>query len=83
MQARVEDLEKQNISLDSLPPDDVAKLRNLREIDNYLGRAIDEYQKILNNHFDLKAYIQQSWKRFRKCLWYSALIYVPTFMRSF
>lgn len=55
MQARVEDLEKQNISLDSLPPDDVAKLRNLREIDNYLGRAIDEYQKILNNHFDLKA----------------------------
>ena len=55
VQARVEDLEKQNISLDSLPPDDVAKLRNLREIDNYLGRAIDEYQKILNNHFDLKA----------------------------
>ena len=44
MQARVEDLEKQNISLDSLPPDDVAKLRNLREIDNYLGRAIDEYK---------------------------------------
>lgn len=30
-------------------------LTNLRIIDHYLSRAIDEHQKILNSHFDLKA----------------------------
>ena len=29
-------------------------MQNLRQIDQYLGRAIDEYQRILNSHFDLK-----------------------------
>lgn len=31
------------------------KLRDLAEIESYLSRAIDEYQRILNGHFDLKS----------------------------
>ena len=48
-------MEQEKINLQTLLPEDAAKLQNLREIDKYLGRAIDEYQRILNNHFDLKA----------------------------
>ena len=31
------------------------KLHDLQEIEGYLSRAIDEYQRILGNHFDLRA----------------------------
>ena len=31
------------------------KLNHLREIEHYLNRTIDEHQRILNSHFDLKA----------------------------
>ena len=55
VQSRVSEMEQEKINLQTLLPEDAAKLQNLREIDKYLGRAIDEYQRILNNHFDLKA----------------------------
>ena len=54
VQQRVKELEEQNINIHALSVEDTAKLENLREIDQYLGRAIDEYQRILNSHFDLK-----------------------------
>ncbi|MCH4035710.1 MAG: hypothetical protein LKH04_10240 [Lachnospiraceae bacterium] len=31
------------------------KLRDLQEIESYLSRAIDEYQRILSSHFDMRA----------------------------
>ena len=55
VQSRVQEMEQENIDFTNLLPEDAEKLHNLREIDKYLGRAIDEYQRILNNHFDLKA----------------------------
>lgn len=55
VQQRVLEMEREQIDLHNLLPEEAAKLRYLREIDRYLGRAIDEYQRILNNHFDLKA----------------------------
>ncbi|MEE1194722.1 MAG: hypothetical protein U0K79_07995, partial [Phascolarctobacterium sp.] len=54
VQQRVQELEEQNINIHVLSAEDKEKLQNLREIDQYLGRAIDEYQRILNSHFDLK-----------------------------
>lgn len=55
VQARVQQMEKDNIRIHALNVEDAEKLQNLRRIDFYLGRAIDEYQRILNSHFDLKA----------------------------
>ena len=55
VQQRVLEMEREKIDLQDLLPEEAAKLQNLREIDSYLGRAIDEYQRILNSHFDLKA----------------------------
>lgn len=54
VQARVQDMEKENINVHILSAEDSEKLQNLRQIDQYLGRAIDEHQRILNSHFDLK-----------------------------
>lgn len=51
---RVREMENRAIDISSLNEDE-NKLRDLREIERYLNRAIDEYQRILNNHFDLKA----------------------------
>ena len=55
VQQRVLEMEREQIDVQDLLPEEAAKLQNLREIDGYLGRAIDEYQRILNSHFDLKA----------------------------
>lgn len=55
VQARVKELEEAHIDVNTLDRDDEDKLRNLREIEVYLNRAIDEYQSILNSHFDLKS----------------------------
>ena len=55
VQARVRELENSSINVNALDPQDEQKLSNLREIERYLGRAIDEHQRILNSHFDLKA----------------------------
>lgn len=35
--------------------EEAEKLQDLSEIESYLSRAIDEYQRILNGHFDLKS----------------------------
>lgn len=54
VQNRVRELEEQRINVHLLESSEEDKLRNLREIETYLNRAIDEHQRILNGHFDLK-----------------------------
>lgn len=51
---RVSELEQQNINVRKLDAGEEEKLENLRIIEGYLNRTIDEHQKILNLHFDLK-----------------------------
>ena len=55
VKSRVKELTETRIDVRALDTDDEEKLRNLREIEVYLSRAIDEHQKILNGHFDLKS----------------------------
>lgn len=50
----VRDLEQQDIHMERLESKESENLRNLKVIENYLNRALDEHQKILSNHFDLK-----------------------------
>lgn len=51
---RVKELEEENINIKALSGEDMEKLHNLQDIERYLSRSIDEHQKILNKHFDLK-----------------------------
>lgn len=51
---RARELEEQNINVSRLSAEDEEKLNNLKIIESYLSREMDEYQKILNSHFDLK-----------------------------
>ncbi|MGN0484804.1 MAG: hypothetical protein ACI4HI_14755 [Lachnospiraceae bacterium] len=51
---RAQELEEQNINVKKLSEKEEEKLNNLRVIERYLNRGIDEHQKILNSHFDLK-----------------------------
>ena len=51
---RARELEEENINVHSLGEEDAANLVNLQKIEGYLGKAIDEHQRILNHHFDLK-----------------------------
>ena len=51
---RAKELEEENINVKKLSADDEEKLNNLKIIEHYLSRGIDEHQKILNSHFDLK-----------------------------
>lgn len=51
---RAMELEEQNINVKRLTQEEEEKLNNLRIIEGYLNRGIDEHQKILNSHFDLK-----------------------------
>lgn len=51
---RASELEQQNINVRKLDSKEEEKLENLRIIEGYLNRTIDEHQKILNLHFDLK-----------------------------
>ena len=55
VKSRAVELEEKNINVRQLSPQEDEKLNNLREIERYLNRTIDEHQKILNSHFDLKA----------------------------
>ena len=55
VKSRARELEETNINVKRLSPKDEEKLNHLKEIECYLNRAIDEHQKILNSHFDLKA----------------------------
>lgn len=51
---RASELEQQNINVQKLDVREEEKLENLRMIESYLNRTLDEHQKILNLHFDLK-----------------------------
>ena len=54
IQERVKDLEEENINIRKLSKKEQQDLNNLRVIEDYLTRVLDEHQKILNSHFDLK-----------------------------
>ncbi len=51
---RVTELEHENINIRKLTEKDEENLVNLKVISRYLSQTIDEHQKILNTHFDLK-----------------------------
>ncbi len=51
---RAQELEEQNINVRALDEEGAAKLSNLQKIEQCLDRALDEHQRILNHHFDLK-----------------------------
>lgn len=55
VKARARELEEENINVRRLAPKEEENLNNLKIIESYLTRTIDEHQKILNSHFDLKA----------------------------
>lgn len=52
---RVKSLEEQDINIKKLDKKDTDNLKNLKIIEDYLSRAIDEHQRILKNHFELKS----------------------------
>lgn len=52
---RVRELEEKDINIQKLDNEDTKNLLNLRIIENYLSRAIDEHQQILKSHFELKS----------------------------
>lgn len=54
IQERVKDLEEENINIRKLSKKEQQDLNNLRVIEEYLTRVLDEHQKILNSYFDLK-----------------------------
>lgn len=55
VKSRVQELEETNINVKRLSEKEEEKLKHLREIEQYLNRTIDEHQKILGSHLDLKA----------------------------
>ena len=55
VRTRVQNLEEENINVRRLGEKEEENLENLRIIERYLNRTIDEHQKILSSHFDLKA----------------------------
>lgn len=54
VKARADELEEQGINIQKLDEKETDNLNNLRRIEEYLNRTIDEHQKILNSHFDMK-----------------------------
>lgn len=55
VKSRAAALENANINVKRLNAKEEEKLNNLRVIESYLNRTIDEHQRILSSHFDLKA----------------------------
>lgn len=51
----VENLEQQDIHMEKLEEKEAGNLKNLKIIEGYINRALDEYQRILSTHFDLKS----------------------------
>ena len=51
---RVREFEEEDIDASGLSDADEDKLRNLKQIGMYLDRTIDEHQRILGSHMDLK-----------------------------
>lgn len=54
VKSRVQELEEANINLRKLTDKEQEKLCHLKVIEQYLSRTMEEHQKILNSHFDLK-----------------------------
>lgn len=54
VERRVKEFEEQDIHISALSDKDKENLENLRIIEGYLNRSLDEHQRILNQHFDLK-----------------------------
>lgn len=52
---RVQEFEQENIDIKTLSEKDKENLNHLKEIESYLIRSIDEHQRILNEHMDLKS----------------------------
>jgi len=52
---REKELEEMNLNIRKLDEKEEEKLKNLGIIEGYLNRTIDEHQRILNRHFDLKS----------------------------
>ena len=63
IQERVKDLEEENINIRKLSKKEQQDLNNLRVIEEYLTRVLDEHQKILNSHFDLKILFTEELER--------------------
>lgn len=55
VEKRVQEFEEQDINVRTLSTEDEDSLNRLKEIESYLVRALDEHQKILNEHMDLKS----------------------------
>lgn len=55
VKSREKELEEQNINVKNLTQEEENNLNSLRIIEQYLNRTIDEHQRILNGHFDLKS----------------------------
>lgn len=54
IEEKIRDFEDKDIHIKDLNEEEMENLMNLRIINEYLGRTIDEEQRILKNHFDLK-----------------------------
>lgn len=52
---RMEELEEKDITIQKLADDERENLGHLKTIEGYLNQALDEHQRILNSHFDLKS----------------------------
>ena len=52
---RVKELEDKDINIRKLDKEDRKNLLNLKIIESYLSRVIDEHQQILKSHFELKS----------------------------
>lgn len=52
---KVKELEYQDINIEKLADKDLENLSNLKIIEGYLSRTIDEHQQILKSHFELKS----------------------------
>ena len=55
VEKRVQEFEEDDINIRTLTTEDEDSLNRLREIESYLVRSLDEHQKILNEHLDLKS----------------------------
>lgn len=55
IRSREKELEEMNLNVRKLDEKEEENLENLGIIENYLNRTIDEHQRILSSHFDLKS----------------------------
>lgn len=77
VEQRVKEFEEQQIHIRSLSKEDTNSLENLKVIEGFLSRSLDEHQRILNEHFDLKSLYDMELEN------YSNMIMVQRFhMRS-